>query len=124
MLLIAAFAYGSPIEIAQGMKTIVFSRDALITDYFELAGYGAAFFNAAGADGNLALCQVAQVAYEQIYLYGKNHAYNLLCIRYALGEIPAQLLKKPEKCAGSGYPTRLPISPTERSVLINSCCAF
>lgn len=47
LLLIAAFASGSPLEIAQGMKTIVFSRDALITDYFELAGYGAAFFNAA-----------------------------------------------------------------------------
>ncbi len=47
LLLIAAFASGSPLKIAQGMKTIVFSRDALITDYFELAGYGAAFFNAA-----------------------------------------------------------------------------
>ena len=29
----------------QGLWTIVVSRDALITDYFELAGYGAAFIN-------------------------------------------------------------------------------
>lgn len=47
VLLIAAFSTGSVPEIAQGMKTIVLSRDALITDYFELAGYGAAFLNAA-----------------------------------------------------------------------------
>lgn len=42
----AAFYYGTPSEILQGMKEIILSRDALITDYFELAGMGAAFFNA------------------------------------------------------------------------------
>lgn len=47
LLLIAAFCFASPAEIVQGMKTIILSRDALITDYFKLAGYGAAFFNAA-----------------------------------------------------------------------------
>lgn len=47
LLFIAAFLFDSPKEIARGMITIVKSRDALITDYFELAGYGAAFFNAA-----------------------------------------------------------------------------
>ena len=47
LLLTAALVSGSPAEIARGLKIIVFSRDALITDYFELAGYGAAFFNAA-----------------------------------------------------------------------------
>ena len=47
LLLIAAFAFGTPKEIALGMRDIVLFRDALITDYFELAGYGAAFFNAA-----------------------------------------------------------------------------
>lgn len=46
-LLVAAFCCASPKEILQGMKNIVLSRDALITDYFALAGYGAAFFNAA-----------------------------------------------------------------------------
>ncbi len=47
LLYVAAFVTGTPVEIGRGMVTIVLSRDALITDYFELAGYGAAFFNAA-----------------------------------------------------------------------------
>lgn len=46
VLFVAAFLFASPREILLGMKQIVLSRDALITDYFELAGYGAAFFNA------------------------------------------------------------------------------
>lgn len=47
ILYMAAFLLASPMEIIQGMKTIIWSKDALITDYFKLAGYGAAFFNAA-----------------------------------------------------------------------------
>lgn len=47
LLLIAAFCLAPPMEILEGMKMIILSRDALITDYFKLAGYGAAFFNAA-----------------------------------------------------------------------------
>ncbi len=47
LLYIAAFLLESPKEIVQGMITIVWSKDALITDYFKLAGYGSAFFNAA-----------------------------------------------------------------------------
>lgn len=35
------------LALAQGLWKIVVSRDALITDYFELAGYGAAFLNGA-----------------------------------------------------------------------------
>lgn len=46
VLLAVSFAFGTPMEIAGGLKTIVISRDALITDYFELAGYAPAFFNA------------------------------------------------------------------------------
>ena len=42
----ASFCFASPAALAAGMKAIVLSRDALITDYFELAGYGAGFFNA------------------------------------------------------------------------------
>ena len=37
----------TPKEIIEGMVQIVISRDALITDYFELTHYGAAFFNSA-----------------------------------------------------------------------------
>ena len=47
LLYIAAFLLASPKEILSGMKIIICSKDALITDYFELAGYGASFFNAA-----------------------------------------------------------------------------
>ena len=49
----AAFLYlgacllATPGEIMEGMNKIIWSKDALITDYFELAGHGAAFFNAA-----------------------------------------------------------------------------
>lgn len=46
LLFVTAFLFAGPKEIVTGMRTIVHSRDALITDYFELAGYGAAFFNA------------------------------------------------------------------------------
>ena len=37
-----AFAARNPMGLINGMKLIVISRDALITDYFELTGYGAA----------------------------------------------------------------------------------
>ncbi len=46
LLLAAALVMASPEELLKGMATIVLTRDALITDYFELAGYGAAFLNA------------------------------------------------------------------------------
>ena len=38
---------GNFTRLAEGIWLIIVSRDALITDYFELAGYGAAFLNAA-----------------------------------------------------------------------------
>lgn len=47
LLFVAAFLLDTPADIGKGMITIVLSRDTLITDYFELACYGAAFFNAA-----------------------------------------------------------------------------
>ncbi len=46
LLAIMAFCTGTPLEILMGEITIILSRDALITDYFELAGYGATFLNA------------------------------------------------------------------------------
>lgn len=46
LLLLAAVIMGTPAELLHGMTTIIMSRDALITDYFELVGYGAAFLNA------------------------------------------------------------------------------
>ena len=47
LLFVAAFLLDTPADIGKSMITIVLSRDTLITDYFELAWYGAAFFNAA-----------------------------------------------------------------------------
>lgn len=46
LLIVAAFLFASPAELVEGMRKIILSRDALITDYFELAGYGAGFLNA------------------------------------------------------------------------------
>ena len=47
LLYLTAFLCDNPVEIIRGMIKIIMSRDALITDYFELAGTGAAFFNTA-----------------------------------------------------------------------------
>lgn len=47
LLYITAFQFDTVENIMQGMKAIIISRDILITDYFVLGGYGAAFFNAA-----------------------------------------------------------------------------
>ena len=47
LLYLVAFICSSPLEIWDGIRQIIVSRDALITDYFVLADYGAAFFNAA-----------------------------------------------------------------------------
>ena len=46
LLFTAAFLLAPPEELLRGMVTIVLTRDALVTDYFELAGFGAAFLNA------------------------------------------------------------------------------
>lgn len=42
----AALLLATPVEIFEGMKKIISSRDVLTTDYFAVAGYGAALFNA------------------------------------------------------------------------------
>ncbi len=47
LLYLVAFLTASPKELWQGIIQIIVSRDALITDYFVLAGMGAAFLNAA-----------------------------------------------------------------------------
>lgn len=46
LLMVTAFILDTPADILKGMYIIVRSRDTLITDYFELTSYGAAFFNA------------------------------------------------------------------------------
>lgn len=46
LLFLSAFLLAPPDELFRGIITIVLTRDALVTDYFKLAGFGAAFFNA------------------------------------------------------------------------------
>ena len=42
---IIAFCKSTPLTIGKGLLNIIVSRDALVTDYFELTNYGSAFFN-------------------------------------------------------------------------------
>lgn len=44
-LILISFFFDGTMEIFQGIKEIVFSPDNLITDYMEVGGLGAAFFN-------------------------------------------------------------------------------
>ncbi|HBA67813.1 MAG TPA: DUF1576 domain-containing protein [Lachnospiraceae bacterium] len=60
VLLFAAAAAGNLAGLAKGLWLIIVSRDALITDYFELAGYGAAFLNAGLVMGISILLVVSQ----------------------------------------------------------------
>ena len=46
LLFTAALSLAPPGELARGMAIIILTRDALVTDYFKLAGFGPAFFNA------------------------------------------------------------------------------
>lgn len=47
VLILLAFILDTPANIAGGMRTILFTNDTLITDYFASAGVGAALFNSA-----------------------------------------------------------------------------
>lgn len=47
LLFVLAIVNDSPSNIVKGIQKIIVSRDALITDYFVLGGYGASFLNAA-----------------------------------------------------------------------------
>lgn len=69
LLFLAAICFAPPGELAGGLRMIILSRDALITDYFELAGYGAAFFNAALVMAvSLAMIEYAKLPYTGLTL--------------------------------------------------------
>lgn len=89
LLVIAAFLCDSPKEILLGMRKIIVSRDALITDYFELAGSGAAFMNAAMVSG---ICLVL-VLVQKIPFTGPTLAALFINAGYALwGKNPVNIL--------------------------------
>lgn len=85
----ATFATGNPMELVEGMKLIVISRDALITDYFELAGYGTAFLNA-----SLVLAiSIALVISQKIPFTGPTMAAIFINAGYALwGKNPVNII--------------------------------
>ena len=80
MLFIAAFICDSPKDILLGMRDIIFSRDVLMTDYFVLAGSGAAFFNAAFV---LTICTVL-VIFQRIPFTGPTLAALFIDVGYGL----------------------------------------
>ena len=80
LLVAAAFVSAPPGEILEGIWLIVISRDALITDYFELAGYGAAFMNAALVLG----LSIVLVVTQKIPFTGLTMAALFMNVGYAL----------------------------------------
>ncbi len=89
LLVMAAIAAGTPARLAEGIWLIVVSRDALITDYFELAGYGAAFLNAALVMG----ISIFFIAVEKIPFTGLTVAALFMNAGYGLwGKNPVNIL--------------------------------
>lgn len=88
-LLFAAAAAGNLAGLAKGLWLIIVSRDALITDYFELAGYGAAFLNAALVMG----ISIILVVSQKIPFTGPTIAALFINAGYALwGKNPVNIL--------------------------------
>ena len=88
-LLIAALVLGTPAELARGMVTILLSRDALVTDYFELAGFGAAFLNAALVLG----IGILLIHFQKLPFSGFTMAVLFINIGFALfGKNPVNVL--------------------------------
>lgn len=89
LLVLAAFCCDSPKGIVLGINKIIISRDALITDYLELAGSGAAFMNAAIVSG---IC-LALVLVQKIPFTGPTLAALFINAGYALwGKNPFNIL--------------------------------
>lgn len=89
LLFAAALWTGRPGELAEGIRLIVISRDALITDYFELAGYGAALLNGAAVFG----MGIVMVVVSKIPFTGLTMAALFINAGYALwGKNPVNIL--------------------------------
>nr|WP_318682874.1 DUF1576 domain-containing protein [uncultured Acetatifactor sp.] len=84
-----AFVCDSPGNIVKGLRDIVISRDALITDYFLLGGQGAAFLNAA----LVMLVCIVLVCVSKIPFTGPTMAALFINAGYALwGKNPVNIL--------------------------------
>lgn len=89
LLFVAALLLATPKELARGMVIIVLTRDALVTDYFELAGFGAAFLNASLVMG-LAIVLIRR---QKIPFTGLTMAVLFINVGFALfGKNPVNVL--------------------------------
>lgn len=89
VLLIGGFLCDSPRNILNGLWQILYSRDALITDYFVLGGYGAGLVNAGLVMG---ICTIL-VKLERIPFTGPTLAALYICAGYGLwGKNPVNIL--------------------------------
>lgn len=88
-LVFAALLCDSPRELFEGMKKILVSRNALITDFFMVGGMGASFLNAALV---LAVCEILVLA-EKIPFTGPTMAALFINVGYSLwGKNPLNIL--------------------------------
>ena len=89
VLFAAAFIFDTPKNIMSGMWKIILTRDILITDYFALAGYGAAFFNA----GCTALIAIVCITVVRLPFTGLTVAAIFCSAGFGLwGQNPANML--------------------------------
>lgn len=120
ILFVAAFMLGTPKDLARGMITIFLSRDALVTDYFELAGFGAAFFNAALVLG----IAILLIHFQKLPFSGFTMAVLFINVGFALfGKNPVNVLPI---IAGTGLYAKVHNSGMNRYIytaLFGSCLA-
>lgn len=89
LLLVAAFVAEPLGKIIEGIRLIIVSRDALITDYFKLAGYGASFLNAA----LVVAISIGLVLWQKIPFTGLTLAALFMNAGYALwGKNPVNII--------------------------------
>lgn len=120
LLFVAAFMLGTPKDLARGMITIFLSRDALVTDYFELAGFGAAFLNAALVLG----IAILLIHFQKLPFSGFTMAVLFINVGFALfGKNPVNVLPI---IAGTGLYAKVHKSGMNRYIytaLFGSCLA-
>lgn len=120
LLFVAAFMLGTPKDLARGMITIFLSRDALVTDYFELAGFGAAFLNAALVLG----IAILLIHFQKLPFSGFTMAVLFINVGFALfGKNPVNVLPI---IAGTGLYAKVHNSGMNRYIytaLFGSCLA-
>lgn len=88
-LFLAAIFLAPPGELLHGMVTIVLTRDALVTDYFALAGFGTAFFNA----GLVLSLAIVLIRFQKIPFTGLTMAVLFINAGFALfGKNPVNVL--------------------------------